>query len=169
VTLHASWEVDLTPADCPGLASLVAAVHAAVAMAPWAAGCATGIAAPLSAVAGLAWWSARRAVPGRAAGIRRLRNEGACWLATLQDGTEQPAKLLAGSRVLARFVFCQVRVAGQKLDWWLPAYAVPATGFRRFKVALRCRQQVAGPALLDSNRSNHEEAARPAPGSRQAN
>jgi hypothetical protein len=167
--MPAARAVDVRPAHCPGLATLVAAVHAAVAVAPWAAGCAPWIALPLSAVACLAWRAARRAVPGRGAGIRRLRNAGPIWLATLADGTERPAELLDGSRVLARFVFCQMRVAGQKLDWWLPAYAVPATGFRRLKVALRCGQQAAGPALLDSDQSNHEEAARRAPGSRQAN
>jgi hypothetical protein len=167
--MNATWEVDVRPLGCPGLAALVAGLHAIVAVAPWAAGCAPPVAALLSGVAWLAWRIARRAVPGRAAAIRRLRSAGPGWFATLDDGIERPAELLPGSRVLARFVFCQVRVAGQKLDWWLPGDALPATGFRRLRVALRCRQEVARPALLDSNLSTHEEAARPPSASRQAN
>jgi len=167
--MPAPWDVDLCPADCPGLAAMIAMAHAAVAVAPWAAGLGPAVAAGLSAVTLLAWLDGRRVVPGRSARIRRLRNVGPSWLATLGDGVEQPAELAPQCRVLATFVFCRVRVAGQMLDWWLPAYAVPASEFRRFRVALRCRQQAAGPALLDSDLSNHEEAARRAPGSRQAN
>jgi hypothetical protein len=77
--------------------------------------------------------------------------------------------VLPGARVLASFVFCQVAVAGQKLDWWLPAYAVPAAEFRRFRVALRCEQRAEEPGLVNWNASNHEEAARRGPRSRQAN
>jgi len=167
--MRSSWDVDICPRSCRGLAALAGVAHAAVAAAPWAAGCGPAVAALLSAVALLACPAALRAVPGSALGIRRLRTTGTGWLATLGDGVEQPAELLPGSRVLAMFVFCQVRVAGQKLDWWLPAYAVPAREFRRFRVALRCRQQATSPALLDSNLSNHEEAARRSTGSRQAN
>ena len=167
--MTATWDVDVRPHGCPGLAVLVAGLHAAAAVAPWAAGCTPPVAALLSGVAWLAWRIARRAVPGPAAAIRRLRSAGPGWFATLDDGIEHPAELLPGSRVLSRFVFCQVRVAGQKLDWWLPGDALPATGFRRLRVALRCRQEAARPALLDSNLSTHEEAARPPPGSRQAN
>ena len=167
--MTAAWDVDVSPCSCPGLAVLVAGLHAATAVAPWAAGCTPPVAALLSGMAWLAWRIARRAVPGPAAGIRRLRSAGPGWFATLDDGLERPAELLPGSRVLARFVFCQVQVAGQKLDWWLPGNALSATGFRRLKVALRCRQEMARPALLDSSLSTHEEAARPPSGSRQAN
>jgi len=167
--MPASWDIDLHPVPCPGLARLVGALHAAVAAAPWVSGCAPWTAAALSALTGLAWLSALRAVPGSRRGIRRLRSEGSVWSATLADGVERPAELLPGSRALPTFVFCQVRVAGQKLDWWLPDYAVPAAGFRHFKVALRCRPQRVGPALLDSSLSNPEEAARPGHVSRRAN
>ncbi len=148
---------------------LVGTIHLGVAVVPWAAGCASGTAALLSVVTLLAWLSARRAIPGRWSAIRRLRSQDSCWSVTLVDGIERPAELLPGSRVLPKFAFCQVSVAGQKLDWWLPAYATPAAGFRRFKVALRCRQRAEGPALLDSTLSNHQEAARPGHDSRRAN
>jgi len=162
-------DVDLHPVACPGLAASVGAVHGAAALAPWGAGCEPLVAALLSAVALLAWPVALRAVPGSRSRLRRLRRAGPGWRATLSDGTEQPAEVLPGGRVLATFVFCQVAVAGQKLDWWIPAYAVPAVEFRRFKVALRCGQQPWRTRLLDSNQSNQEEAARRGSGSRQAN
>ena len=167
--MPASWDVDLVPVPCPGLATWIGVIHVAVAAAPWLAGCAPWTAAALSALTGLAGWSALPAVPGSRRGIRRLRSDDSGWSATLADGIERPAELLPGSRVLPTFVFCQVRVAGQKLDWWLPGYAVPATRFRHFKVALRCRPRRVGPALLDSSLSNPEEAARPGHVSRRAN
>ena len=167
--MTAAWDVDVRPQACPGLVALVAVLHAAVGTAPWVAGCEPPVAALLSGVAWLAWRAARRAVPGPAATLRRLRSAGPRWFATLDDGVERPAEVLPGSRVLARFVFCQVQVAGQKLDWWLPGDALPASAFRRLRVALRCSQPADRPALLDSNLSTHEEAARPPPGSRQAN
>jgi len=167
--MEGRWEVDLRPAACPGITLVVGLAHGAAALAPWVAGCQPLVAAGLSAVTLLAWPAAFRAVPGPGARLSRLRLAGRRWLATLPDGVERPAEVLPGGRVLASFVFCQVAVAGQKLDWWLPAYAVPAAEFRRFKVALRCRQQADGAGLVDWNVSNHEEAARRGPRSRQAN
>jgi len=163
------WDFDLRPARCPGLAAVAGLSHAGAALAPWAAGCEPAFAAALSAVALLAWPAALRAVPGRRSRLMRLRCAGRRWMATLPDGSEREVEPLPGGRVLPSFVFCRVALAGQKLDWWIPAYAVPASEFRRFKVALRCRQQPGKAGLVDSNPSNHEEAARRGPGSRQAN
>lgn len=153
-------EVVVDPADCRGLAILVAAIHAGAAAAPWAAGCGPVVAATLSMVCLAALPGALRAVPGPAAAIRALRGVDGRWDVTLANGSEVVAEVLPATRVLAGFVFCQVRVAGQKLDWWLPAYAVPATAFRRLKVALRCGPGGAQPDLLDSPHSRNREAAR---------
>ena len=163
------WDLDLQPSACTGLAAAVGLVHAGAVLAPWAAGCEPLVAAGLSAVVLLAAPAAIRAVPGRRAGLKRLRLADRRWLATLPDGGERPAEVLPGSRVLRSFAFCRVAVAGQELDWWLPAYAVPAAEFRRFKVALRCGQRTGEAGLIDWNASNQEEAARRGPGSRQAN
>lgn len=163
------WDLDLEPRSCTGLATAVGLAHAGTALAPWFAASDPLVALGLSAVVLLAAPAAIRALPGRRSGLRRLRLAGRRWLATLPDGVERPAEVLPGARVLASFVFCQVEVAGHRLDWWLPAYAVPEGEFRRFKVALRCGQRTGKAGLVDWNASNHEEAARRGPRSRQAN
>ena len=163
------WDLDLQPGSCRGLAAALGVAYAGTALAPWVAACDPIVALGVSAVVLLAAPAAIRAVPGRRSGLRRLRRAGRRWLATLPDGIERPAEVLPGARVLASFVFCQVEVAGHRLDWWLPCYAVPATEFRRFKVALRCGQRTGKAGLVDWNASNHEEAARRGLRSRQAN
>lgn len=164
-----AWDFTAEPTDCQGLAGLVVTLHVAVAVAPWVAGCEPWLAVGLSVLCLAVLPVTLRGIPGRNSRVRGLRRRASRWTVRLADGAEQAAVPLATARVLPGMVFCRMAVAGQMLDWWVPRYAMPADDFRRFKVALRCRQGAAALDLLDSVEATHREAGGRIIDSRRAN
>jgi hypothetical protein len=140
-----TWDVCAEPADCRGLAGTVIALHAGVAVLPWVADCNPWLAALLAGSCLAALPAALRAVPGRRCPLQGLRYTGGLWLARLADGGEAVAGVAAGTRVLPGLVFCRLSVGGRVRDWWVPRYALTASDFRRFKVALRCGRRETPP------------------------
>ena len=145
-----AWNVDAEPGSCQALAALVVALHAGAALVPWAAGCTPWLGALLSASCLAALPAALRAVPGRGCPLRGLRHADGTWVARLAGGRETAAGVAAGTRVLPGIAFCRVSVGDRTRDWWVPRYALPATEFRRLKVALRCRLGYRAADLLES-------------------
>ena len=145
-----AWNVDAEPGPCQALAALVAALHAVAALVPWTAGCTPWLAAMLSASCLAALPGALRAVPGRGCPLRGLRYADGAWVARLAGGREAAARVAAGTRVARGIALCRVSVGGRTHDWWVPGYALPASEFRRLKVALRCRPGCPTADLLES-------------------
>ena len=138
-----SWRVDVDLEDCPALAGLVVLLHVAAAAAPWFAGCETWLSLALSCGCAAALPGALRAVPGPRCPIRRLGHADGVLTVTLAGGDRRPATVAASSRVLADIAFCRLEVTGQKLDLWIPRYAMTAADYRRLKVGIRCQGEAA--------------------------
>jgi len=111
--------------------------HCLAAVVPWAAGCPTPLALALSVACLATLPRALSGVPGPGCRVRGLRRLPAGWKARLQDGRWVSAEVTVATRVLPGLVVCGLKVAGHRLEWWVPRRSLPAAQFRRFKVALR--------------------------------
>lgn len=129
------WSVRAEPAACPGFAGALVLLHAALAVLPWAAGCTPTLAAALAAVALGTLPHTLAAVPGQRSRLKSIAGDGRAWRVRGAGGMWQAAELRRGCRVLGPIVLLELAVAGRRLDWWVPRYALPADDFRRLKVA----------------------------------
>jgi hypothetical protein len=136
-----SWSVRAEPAPCRGLVRLAWTGHGLAAVAPWLAGCTPLLALALSAACLLSLPATLVALPGRYCTLRALRFQDGEWSLTLADGRQVAARLDGATRVFEGLLACRFQAGGRRYDWLLPRYAIPATEFRRLKVAMRCNER----------------------------
>lgn len=117
---------------------LVVCLYLALAAVPWLAGCSPWLATCLSGACLAGLPAAVRALPGPRGALRRIGFRDGAWTAWTADGLECPLRVLPGPRVLPGLVLCRVEAGGCRRDLWILRRNVPAPGFRRLAVALRC-------------------------------
>lgn len=131
------WRVRAEPRRCLALEAVTAAAFGSGLLVPWLSGVPAPAAVALAVCALAGAVAARGMLPGPRARVRRLECGRRGWVVHLADGRSVPARILPGTRVLPKVVFCRLAVGKRRLGLALPAYAVPETDFRRLKGALR--------------------------------
>ncbi|HEX9708039.1 MAG TPA: hypothetical protein VGA24_10415 [Steroidobacteraceae bacterium] len=133
-----SFAVTIEPAAGPRLAAVAFLVHLAAAASPWFARAEPLIAAALSvlAIAGLVSTLGR--VPGGHSALCALAFDGrGCRVRLTGRRRWLRAKVGTGARAYASLVLVEVVVAGKRLGWLLPRWALPPDDFRRLKARIR--------------------------------
>jgi len=132
-----SFPVACEPRPEPRLAAGALLLHFAAAAWPWATLCSPWIAAILSLLAMLGLAATLARLPGPHCRLQGLAFRGG-WQARLADeGCEVPARIGAGTRVLAALIAVELIVGRERLGWLVTRSALDTDRFRRLKARLR--------------------------------